>query len=93
MLVHVKDWGRYETMGSTIDDAVGEAFDKVAKALGLGSVSYTHIDVYKRQGAVAPHRGALRALPGAHAIARARARVSRLRARRARGNEDGFHPS
>lgn len=36
MLVHVKDWGDYETMGSTIDDAVGEAFDKVAKALGLG---------------------------------------------------------
>lgn len=36
MLVHVKDWGEYVTMGSTIDDAVGEAFDKVAKALGLG---------------------------------------------------------
>lgn len=36
MLVHVKDWGCYETLGSTIDDAVGEAFDKVAKALGLG---------------------------------------------------------
>lgn len=36
MLVHVKDWGAYETLGSTIDDAVGEAFDKVAKALGLG---------------------------------------------------------
>ena len=36
MLVHVRDWGDYETMGSTIDDAVGEAFDKVAKALGLG---------------------------------------------------------
>ena len=36
MLVHVKDWGDYETMGSTIDDAVGEAFDKVSKALGLG---------------------------------------------------------
>ena len=36
MLVHVKDWGDYETLGSTIDDAVGEAFDKVAKALGLG---------------------------------------------------------
>ena len=36
MLVHVKDWGDYVTMGSTIDDAVGEAFDKVAKALGLG---------------------------------------------------------
>ena len=36
MLVHVRDWGDYETLGSTIDDAVGEAFDKVAKALGLG---------------------------------------------------------
>ena len=36
MLVHVRDWGEYETLGSTIDDAVGEAFDKVAKALGLG---------------------------------------------------------
>lgn len=36
MLVHVKDWGNYETLGSTLDDAVGEAFDKVAKAMGLG---------------------------------------------------------
>ena len=36
LLVHMRDWGDYETLGSTIDDAVGEAFDKVAKALGLG---------------------------------------------------------
>ena len=36
MLVHVRAWGDYEVMGATIDDAVGEAFDKVAKALGLG---------------------------------------------------------
>lgn len=36
MLVHVRDWGDYVTLGSTIDDAVGEAFDKVSKALGLG---------------------------------------------------------
>ena len=36
MLVHVKSWGDYEVLGTTIDDAVGEAFDKVAKALGLG---------------------------------------------------------
>ena len=36
MLVHVKDWGDYAVLGSTLDDAVGEAFDKVAKALGLG---------------------------------------------------------
>ncbi len=36
MLVHVRDWGDYVTLGSTLDDAVGEAFDKVAKAMGLG---------------------------------------------------------
>ena len=36
MLVEVKDWGEYTTLGQTLDDAVGEAFDKVAKALGLG---------------------------------------------------------
>ena len=36
MLVHVRDWGDYVVLGQTIDDAVGEAFDKVAKALGLG---------------------------------------------------------
>lgn len=36
MLVHVKAWGDYEILGATIDDAVGEAFDKVSKALGLG---------------------------------------------------------
>ena len=36
MLVFVKDWGIYETLGATLDDAVGEAFDKVAKVMGLG---------------------------------------------------------
>lgn len=36
LLVHVKAWGSYEILGATIDDAVGEAFDKVSKALGLG---------------------------------------------------------
>jgi N6-L-threonylcarbamoyladenine synthase len=36
MLVHVCDWGQYRVLGQTLDDAVGEAFDKVAKALGLG---------------------------------------------------------
>lgn len=36
MLVYVKEWGSYEVLGETLDDAVGEAFDKVAKALGLG---------------------------------------------------------
>jgi N6-L-threonylcarbamoyladenine synthase len=36
MLVHVKDWGDYKILGQSLDDAVGETFDKVAKALGLG---------------------------------------------------------
>jgi N6-L-threonylcarbamoyladenine synthase len=36
MLVHVRAWGSYQVLGQTLDDAVGEAFDKVAKALGLG---------------------------------------------------------
>jgi tRNA threonylcarbamoyl adenosine modification protein TsaD/ribosomal-protein-alanine acetyltransferase len=35
-LIHVPAWGEYRTLGSTLDDAAGEAFDKVAKALGLG---------------------------------------------------------
>jgi len=32
----VEDWGRYKLLGATRDDAPGEAFDKVAKLLGLG---------------------------------------------------------
>ncbi|MCP4581115.1 MAG: tRNA (adenosine(37)-N6)-threonylcarbamoyltransferase complex transferase subunit TsaD [candidate division Zixibacteria bacterium] len=35
-LVHVKNWGDYKLLGKTRDDAPGEAFDKVAKVLGLG---------------------------------------------------------
>ncbi|WP_011024963.1 tRNA (adenosine(37)-N6)-threonylcarbamoyltransferase complex transferase subunit TsaD [Caldanaerobacter subterraneus] len=35
-IVYVKDYGEYEVMGKTLDDAAGEAFDKVARALGLG---------------------------------------------------------
>ena len=50
MLVHVKDWGDYETMGSTLDDAAGEAFDKVAKALGLGYPGGPVITRYAKQG-------------------------------------------
>lgn len=34
-LVYAKDWGSYEILGATKDDAVGEAFDKVARMLGL----------------------------------------------------------
>ncbi len=35
-LYHVEDWGRYRLLGATRDDAPGEAFDKIAKLLGLG---------------------------------------------------------
>ncbi len=36
MLLDVRDWGDYRLLGQTLDDAAGEAFDKVAKMLGLG---------------------------------------------------------
>ncbi len=35
-IVHVRDWGDYEVLGRTIDDASGEAFDKLARFMGLG---------------------------------------------------------
>ena len=35
LLVHALGWDRYIKLGSTVDDAAGEAFDKVAKLLGL----------------------------------------------------------
>ncbi len=36
LLVFVQEWGAYRLLGKTIDDAAGEAYDKVAKMLGLG---------------------------------------------------------
>ena len=36
MLIEMQDHGRYRLLGQTIDDAAGEAFDKVARFLGLG---------------------------------------------------------
>lgn len=35
-IVHARDWGDYQIMGETIDDAAGEAFDKLARVMGLG---------------------------------------------------------
>lgn len=35
-IIHVSDWGEYETLGHTVDDAAGEAFDKLARVMGLG---------------------------------------------------------
>ncbi len=34
-LIHMSDWGKYEKIGQTRDDAVGEAYDKVARLMGL----------------------------------------------------------
>jgi len=44
------DLGRYRWLGSTRDDAAGEAFDKVAKLLGLGFPGGPHIERIARQG-------------------------------------------
>jgi N6-L-threonylcarbamoyladenine synthase len=35
-IVHMRDWGDYTVLGGTIDDAAGEAFDKLARFMGLG---------------------------------------------------------
>jgi len=49
-IVLVSDYGEYEIMGRTRDDAAGEAFDKVARALGLGYPGGPLIDKYALQG-------------------------------------------
>jgi N6-L-threonylcarbamoyladenine synthase len=49
-IVHVSDWGAYRTVGSTIDDAAGEAFDKIARFLGLGYPGGPVIDREARTG-------------------------------------------
>ncbi len=50
MLVLVKDYGVYDVLGDTLDDAVGEAFDKVAKLLGLGYPGGPIIDKMAKKG-------------------------------------------
>lgn len=49
-LVMVKDYGEYEILGRTRDDAAGEAFDKVARAIGLGYPGGPKVDLVSRQG-------------------------------------------
>lgn len=49
-LVYVRDYGEYEILGRTRDDAAGEAFDKVARAIGLGYPGGPKIDLVARQG-------------------------------------------
>lgn len=49
-LVYVKDYGEYEIIGRTRDDAAGEAYDKVARAIGLGYPGGPLIDKLAKEG-------------------------------------------
>lgn len=49
-LVYVKDYGVYDILGKTRDDAVGEAFDKVARTIGLGYPGGPKIDLLAKSG-------------------------------------------
>lgn len=49
-LVLVKEYGKYEIIGRTRDDAAGEAFDKVARAIGLGYPGGPKVDKLAKEG-------------------------------------------
>ncbi len=49
-LVRVKDYGKFDIIGRTRDDAAGEAFDKVARAIGLGYPGGPKIDRISKEG-------------------------------------------
>ena len=49
-LVRVVDYGKYEILGRTRDDAAGEAFDKVARAIGLGYPGGPKIEKVSHEG-------------------------------------------
>lgn len=50
MLLHAREWGEYELLGETRDDAVGEAFDKVARTFGFGFPGGPEIELAARRG-------------------------------------------
>ncbi len=60
-LVVVRDYGKYEILGRTRDDAAGEAFDKVARAIGLGYPGGKPVDELSKTGNDQAYR-----LPRAH---------------------------
>ena len=49
-LVHVKDYHEFEILGKTRDDAIGEAFDKVARVVGLGYPGGPKVDKLAKEG-------------------------------------------
>ena len=55
LLVEIEDFGRYQLLGQTRDDAAGEAFDKVGKLLGLPYPGGPHVDRLAREGNAVRH--------------------------------------
>ena len=49
-IVYMKDYGEFEVLGQTRDDAAGEAYDKIARALGLGYPGGPKIDKLAKEG-------------------------------------------
>lgn len=49
-LIYVSEYGKYEIMGKTRDDAAGEAFDKIARAIGLGYPGGPLIELKAKEG-------------------------------------------
>ena len=49
-LIYVKDYGKYVSLGATKDDAVGEAYDKVARVIGLGYPGGPKVDALAKEG-------------------------------------------
>ena len=49
-LVHIKDYNKFEILGKTRDDAIGEAFDKVARVIGLGYPGGPKVDKLAKEG-------------------------------------------
>lgn len=49
-IVHVKDYTEFEILGKTRDDAIGEAFDKIARVIGLGYPGGPKIDKLAKEG-------------------------------------------
>jgi N6-L-threonylcarbamoyladenine synthase len=56
MLVHVESELRHRVLGSTVDDAAGECFDKTAKLIGLGYPGGPELDRLARQGDPTAHK-------------------------------------
>ncbi len=64
LLLDVPAWGVYQQLGATRDDAAGEAFDKVAKLLGLPYPGGRHVEALARDGDPARYRFARPMLHG-----------------------------